>query len=204
MKTLVTAFVLVMAFILTAGTASAGLHFADSFTTGPGSTPTTTMMINATGGIYDPVGSVDINGSAITNTSVLDVNWTTGTANMDSGGTTVADLVIWFGSVTSPGLVLSAVSVSEDGTNFLQQTFGAFIDATTYSNRPYRVFFDDATVLPSQRDKVIVARITFSFNNVSTINVDGVSTPEPGTFALFGLGLLGLGGAMWRRRKKKA
>ena len=33
---------------------------------------------------------------------------------------------------------------------------------------------------------------------------DAVSNPEPGTMALFGLGALGLGGLVWRRRGRKA
>lgn len=34
----------------------------------------------------------------------------------------------------------------------------------------------------------------------SSIGFDAISNPEPGTFALFGLGALGLGGMAWRRR----
>ncbi len=47
-------------------------------------------------------------------------------------------------------------------------------------------------------------RAVFTVASGGTLSVDKISNPEPGTIALFGAGILGLGGFAWRRRKTLA
>lgn len=42
--------------------------------------------------------------------------------------------------------------------------------------------------------------VQFVLTPGSTLTLDAISNPEPGTLALFGLGVLGLGGFAWKRR----
>jgi hypothetical protein len=203
MKTIATT-VALLAVLLLAGTAHAGLHFASSYQTNAPSSPTAVITINAAGGTYNPVGTVDFSGTGALQNAVLDVLWSpyTANANTNSGS---GDLILWFGSISIPGgnsLFLSSVGVSEDGSSFVFETFNTSLGAG--GPMAYHVHLNDFTIPPANRDQIVAARISFTYTSGVTFTLDGVSTPEPTTLALFGLGLLGLGGAAVRRRRRRA
>ena len=62
----------------------------------------------------------------------------------------------------------------------------------------YKLFFTVGNVFD-----IDTITLTFTLDNhaVTSINIDTVGTPEPSTLALFGLGLLGTG--IWVRRRRK-
>lgn len=78
------------------------------------------------------------------------------------------------------------------------------VDLTSYWNRS-----DYGTVdLGFDFTDVVGLRVTFQLDNPGTTNratikIDAIANPEPGTLALFGLGVLGLGGAIARRRRRR-
>lgn len=193
----------VLAVIFLPATAFAGLDFANSFQTGPGSTGGTTVTINGSGGTYDPAGTVDFSGTGAFNTGVIDALWN-GPVSAAPPTAGTPDLILYFGSInigSGGALSLTSVGVSEDGTNFVTESFSSTI-SSAYANGKYAISFSDAQVPESSRDSIVAARFTFTFTSNTTFTLDGVSTPEPTTFALFGLGLLGLGGAVVRRRRR--
>lgn len=190
----------VLAVTLLPATAFAGLDFATSFATGPGSSAGASITINVTGGTWGPTGTVDFSGSSAFNTAVIDALWSEPQGAIPQTAGT-PDLILWFGSINVGYLELTSVGVSEDGTNFVTENFGNPIDAS-YANGRLPITFNDTIVGESNRDAIVSARLTFTYTSATTFTLDGVSTPEPTTFALFGLGLLGLGGAVVRRRRK--
>lgn len=190
----------VLAVIFLPATAFAGLDFANSFQTGPGSSAGASITINASGGTWRPTGTVDFSGSSAFNTAVIDALWSNAQdATPQTPGT--PDLILWFGSINVGYLELTSVGVSENGSSFVTENFGSPIDGS-YSNGRLPISFNDSIVSESNRDAIVAARFTFTYTSATTFTLDGVSTPEPTTFALFGLGLLGLGGAVVRRRRK--
>lgn len=71
------------------------------------------------------------------------------------------------------------------------------------SNSRLHVFIPPGIVAPADRDLVDQVVLQFSFAAGNTFGVNAVANPEPGTIALFGLGLLGLGGGVLRARRKR-
>ncbi len=174
-------------------------QFADSFAVGPGSSGSASITIHGSGGAYDPAGSVDVSGSGAFNSAVIDAQW-----DSPVSAALGPDLILWFGGITASqgALELTSVAVSEDGSTFSTQTFGSSI-SSSYANGSYLINFDDSMVPVSSRDQIVAARFTFTYLGSTTFNLDGVATvPEPTAFALFGLGLFGLGGAAVRRRRR--
>lgn len=198
MKTAVIGLFVVLAF---PAASFAAFDFADSFQTGPGTTGGTTINF-AGGGSFDPAGIAQISGAPGVNTAVIDVIWNTPVDGENPGGG--PDLIIWFGSISSnPALSLTSVGVSEDGNTFLTESFGASI-SDAFSGGKYTISLDDSVIPPGNRDDMVVARLTFAFAGGTTFEIDGVSTPEPATIGLVGLGLSAIGFAAVRRRKRAA
>jgi PEP-CTERM motif-containing protein len=62
------------------------------------------------------------------------------------------------------------------------------------------VYAFDTTSMGFTSPTVLV--LTFQFDNAGDrLAIDAIANPEPGTLALFALGVAGLGGAAWRRRR---
>ena len=58
--------------------------------------------------------------------------------------------------------------------------------------------------LPGTGTDIDAVTVKFTMTGFARFNLDAFGTPEPGTFALFGAGLLGMGIWARRRRKRKA
>ncbi len=115
-------------------------------------------------------------------------------------------LVIQFGTIVTPGggtLLLQQVQFSEAGTPLFSFAFG-INRALTAADSDSTIFIDipQGAIPGSQRDIVDVVRLQFVFSGSGTsFGINAVANPEPGTIALFGLGLLGLAGVVRRRRR---
>jgi len=182
--------------------ASAGIEFASTFND-PGLSSAGTLIGEIPGGSVDPAGLVTVTaGSGLGPFSAkLDYGFD---PNVDFNSDSLSnDIIIWFGSISGSTL-LTSIGVSEDGgTTFTTESFAYFIDAS-FSGTQYGVKFSTGPggVPHLNRDHVDVVRLSFTVSPGSYFEIDGGSTPEPGTFALFGLGLFGLGGAVLRRRRR--
>lgn len=120
------------------------------------------------------------------------------------------DLVIQLGSIsldTNGGaLSLDQVSFSEGQSGGFSNIY-AFNLGLTAADSGSVLFLDipESAIPVSQRDVVDVVRLEFTLLGANTqFGLNAVANPEPGTIALFGLGLLGLAGAVRRRRRTAA
>jgi hypothetical protein len=124
------------------------------------------------------------------------------------------NMIVEFGSINigQTGYAeLQSVSFSEVGSAAFSQEHAVnqvLRDSTqpsiNFSNQ--RLYINTSTIPVDQRDYVDAVQLTFIVLGGSTtsINIRAVVNPEPGTLALFGMGLVGLGGAVHWRRKAKA
>ncbi len=55
--------------------------------------------------------------------------------------------------------------------------------------------------LPGSGTTITAVNVKFTFTGYARYNLDAFGTPEPGTFVLFGAGLLGLG--VWARKRRR-
>ncbi len=201
MKTVFGVTVVLVLSALLAVPATAGMEFATSFSD-PGLS-TATISYSSSGGSYGPPGLVTVTGGtgAPTYNAVLDFAYSP-PANFTTLGS--PEVVIWFGSISN-SFLLTAVGISEDGgTTFTTQSFAQTIDSAFANDRfPIALSTGLGGIPLADRDEADVVRLSFSLGAGRSFVIDGVSTPEPGTLALFGLGLAALGGAFFRRRRAK-
>lgn len=204
--------------------ASAGLEFTDTATSGSGGTAdftfnssttigTSVSMLNTFGGPTNATISSNLASGAVAPTLARVVfSYTgafggivTGTYSNDVGNPPY-NMVIEFGAITLGGTFATLQAIDfDEGAGFLsvyninQTLTGANANNKLFINVP-------ALSIPlSERDLVRSVRLTFLFNGGSgtSINVTAVVNPEPGTVALFGLGLIGLAGAVGARRRSR-
>jgi len=117
------------------------------------------------------------------------------------------DMVIQLGSITidsGGGLKLNKVSFSEGQSAQFSDEY-VFDLVLTGADSDSVLFLDipESAIPVDQRDSVDVVRLEFILVGANTqFGLNAVANPEPGTIALFGLGLVGLAGAVRRRHKR--
>jgi hypothetical protein len=106
---------------------------------------------------------------------------------------------IYFGSISNTFL-LTSISLSEDGTNFVQQSVVQTL-GTGNANSAYGV--NISGIASNLRDSVTKLQVAILIPTAgNSVQLTGVSNPEPATIALFALGLGGTALAGYRRRRK--
>lgn len=122
------------------------------------------------------------------------------------------NMVIQFGTVTIPTnttLKLQSVGFEENGSGtFASWNTNTFITAAMTDGLLF-LLVDPSAVPASLRDSVTTVRLDFILTigtgatAAPSFGINAVVNPEPGTMALFGLGLVGLAGAVRARRKSR-
>lgn len=126
-----------------------------------------------------------------------------------AAGTPPYNLVIQLGNITvAPGaaLQLASVAFGEEGVFPTDSVWTVAQSLTSLdSGTVLFLFIDPAQVPLVNRNVVDVVRLNFIFTGGAgtSFAVNAVANPEPGTFALFGLGIAGLGLTVLRRRRRK-
>ena len=204
------AFVACAALAAAAAPAQAGLDFTDTAVFQAGSSGvtfngssvlgTTATMNNGFGGAV--AVTLSSNGTFITPNGTVDFRYTNGFNNLIFGGAYDSDhgflpqytMMIDLGTITGT-VVLSNVVFIENGSSLVNPYALNLIPSSGVGSIPL-----------TERDLVQAVRLEFSFPTGSTnsIGIAAVVNPEPGTVALFGLGLAGLVGAVHARRKARA
>jgi hypothetical protein len=195
-----------MRFSLTACVLATVLVFASAtdsdadtvFTTGINSS-TTSSPTNITFGNYSGGGvtSIDSAGLQVRNLDTIGGHEGDVTFNFTNAALGTSDyVVVWIERSTVGTGNNTARVLSVDGTSVASWT--AVTIATQGTLASYKLPF----TLSSPDSSVSTVTIRFNMTTgVSTLDIDAVATPEPGTFALLGLGILGT--AAWARRRRK-
>jgi hypothetical protein len=203
-----------------ASPARAGLDFTDTATFAGGTVGVVTMVPGSTliaPGFAGPAavhlfvapGIDPVSGFVDFSYSHPETNGGIVAAGYDTDhGSPAFTMVVQFGAISiAPGgrAFLENIFFSEPGSGF-----GPFnnvhLDLALLSNARVFIKIDPAQVAPGSRDLVNVVRLQFNFTQgtgVTTVDVRAVVNPEPGTVALFGLGLMGLVGAVGMRRRPR-
>ena len=125
-----------------------------------------------------------------------------------TGDTNGTPTEVWIWALASSGAVLDSVSYYNRTTgvfaNRLDVNIGGSqaIVANRANNYPGTITQVGSWTHGQGYDTI---RLTFSVTGLGTglLTIDTIANPEPGTWALFGLGALGLGGLIRRRKAKK-
>jgi hypothetical protein len=224
---LLSAVVAVVALAATAAPARAGLDFTDTATfqartpdvtfNGSSTLGTTKTMVNGlNGGNLVTLSSTGTFAPA--SAATVDFGYTGMTTNGFFGfkyanyDTTVANpgynMIVQFGTITGT-VALNTITFVEAGSSiFTPYSLNQTLTAAD-SGRRLHIFIPSTGVgsIPlSERDFVQAVRLAFTFSNgsASSVAIQAVANPEPGTIALFGLGLVGLAGAVRARRRSRA
>ncbi len=137
-------------------------------------------------------------------------NGTTGFDYSYANGDGDYDLVVQLGTITLDG---NGGALSLDGISFREGVTGVFSDTYAINqnltaldgNKVLYIDIPESAIAVSQRDVVDLVRLEFTMLGPNTqFGISAVANPEPTTIALFGLGLLGLAGAVRRRKKRIA
>lgn len=212
------------AFAAAAAPAQAGLDFTDTavFQAGsPGVTFNGSSVLGSTATMNNGFGgaaavTLSSDGTFITPNGTIDFQYTNGFGNLifgagydtNHGFLPQYTMMIELGTVTGT-VVLSNIVFIENGSSLVNPYALNQVLTSANSNSRVSVLIPSTGVgsIPlTERDLVQAVRLEFSFPTGSTnaIQIAAVVNPEPGTVALFGLGLAGLVGAVQARRKARA
>lgn len=215
-----------VAIAVAAAPARAGLDFTDTASSASGGTPDFTFNGSTTVGTTvsmtqgfgvstgATISSTQANGSAIPTLArvvfsysgafdgIVAADWST------DHGDLPYNMVVEFGTITigTGGSALLQAIEFDEGSGFsptevwnVNQSISA-----ADSNRALFINVPSAVIPLTSRDLVQAVRLTFLFTGGggTSIDVTAVVNPEPGTIALFGLGLAGMAAALRARRKK--
>ncbi len=122
-------------------------------------------------------------------------------------------MIVQMGTITvAPGaeLRLAGITFREPGSGFLSIYSIDQLLTSADSDRLLHILIPSAAtpmgfVPLSERDLVEAVQLQFTFTGGAgtSFGINAVVNPEPGTIALFGLGLAGLGGTALVRRKRR-
>ena len=207
--------------------ASAGLDFTDTATfqgastdvtfNGSGTLGQTAAMVNGfNGGNIVTLASL---GTVLTGSNAtVDFSYTGTTAggffgftqaNYDVNvGNPAYTMVVQFGTIVG-NVSLNNVAFNDLGSGL--SSVYTINQALSAADSGRKIFIlipsSGAGSIPlTQRDQATAVRLAFSFQtgSATSLAIQAVVNPEPGTVALFGLGLVGLAGAVRARRRNRA
>lgn len=208
-----------------AAPAQAGLDFTDTASSNGGTADFTFTGSTAIAGGFRMSGafnganfvtlsSTNAPGTAIPPTSgVVDFTYTGFYAvagdYSQSPGNPAYTMVIDFGNIVfgsgNSSAILQRIEFREFGGGFSPNVYNINANLTAAnSNSKFFILIPPASVPLVDRDLVQTVRLTFLMTggSATSIGIRAVVNPEPGSIALFGLGALGLVGAVRARRKK--
>lgn len=180
--------------------------------------PTGISLINAFPAFGSDIVTVTSTAAAgVINVAVLDYSYTGAHGGIDNatyaptvgGPLNPYNMVIQLGSITVAPL--ATLQLTQIGFTQADGTFAAYspnIFLTSAGNANRRLYITIPTGVGGvdlvDRTTVQAVSLQFSFTGGAgtSFAVDALVNPEPGTIALFGLGLLGLVGVARRRRRK--
>jgi hypothetical protein len=216
-----------LAIAAAAAPAQAGLDFTDTATSASGGTPdftfngsttvgTTVSMTNGFGvSTGATISSTNASGSIVPTLARVVFSYTGGFDGIVAAdwsvdhGDPAYNMVVEFGTITiGAGGAASLQAIEfDEGSGFSPSAIWNINQSLTAadSNLPLHINVPSSVIALTSRDLVQAVRLTFLFTGGSgtSIDVTAVVNPEPGTMALFGLGLVGMAAAVRARRKKR-
>jgi hypothetical protein len=188
-------FIVLLAF---AGSASAAVVFADGVGVDANNGITITNLGNSAGGGSETDDALAQFQNEDTVEHRADITWTFSSAVFFESGANSFRLIV-DGDITTPPsiqarvIAVNGITQSTGQAPFVQLSGSGFSD---------EVFLLGVTL--SSATDVTSVSIRFVMGAGTQVFVDAVATPEPTTFALFGIGLLGMAGWAWGHRRRVA
>lgn len=159
---------------------------------------TTAVTLASTGAFAPTIGaSVDFSYNGVFQKPLY--------ANYDSSvATPPYNMVVEFGTITGT-VLLQTITFAETGSALFTPYSVNQVLTSANSNSRLHIFIPAASIPLSERDLAQAVRLQFGFTigAPSSVAINAVVNPEPGTVALFGIGLLGLAGAVRARRRNR-
>ena len=143
----------------------------------------------------------------MTNTEIVVAQWTFGTGVPGNLAPFALFTHVWSGSGGTPNGTVTAQVVSYTAGGSTTAVTGTPVLIAKFFNVPTAIHLPYQT--PGAATTITAVNVRFTIVGAGWFRMDSFGIPEPGTFALFGAGLLGMGllarkqrARMQRRRKK--